>query len=51
MWGIVDRVIYWWERRKLAANIVEISGRTDWRFHEMSTRRMRHVLYALECFP
>lgn len=50
---IIDRVVNWRERRELAAGIVEISGRPswDWRFYEMKTEYMRHVLYMLECFP
>ena len=53
LWLIIDRVLNWPERRRLAANIVEISGRPswDWRFYEMKTEYMRHVLYMLECFP
>ena len=51
MWLIIDRLVNWRERQELAAGILEIENRPDWRFREMSTEYMRHVLYMLECFP
>ena len=51
LWLIIDRVLNWPERRKLANKIMEIEYRPDWRFYEMKTEYMRHVLYMLECFP